>query len=263
MITPRKKGCARVYAAGAALVVLLVVHVSPASGWEWPIAPLQSLLPGTYLGPFGYRLIPAAGTGAAVRDVAEGAVIFSQERMDSRTREGSTGVPRMYDTTVQRHNNEFWSITAVPPRDARDTREVPWAELALWDGVTRRQINPRAMLPPLPVRELSGTAFLAVLQNGVSVRAADVEAGEIVIALLDPPSVAAALPQEARILLRGEIIGTHQFFFADDTGPVELVRTVVPPGVTLFAVEYLHFDRVVAHSVLRITARPPPLPDTP
>ncbi len=228
------------------------IVAAPLWGWQWPLAELRAIQPGVTLQGFGYRLIPEVGSNVTPQPVAEGTVVLEQHPRDDYRRSWNNGIPYNDPRVVRRHENELWSIMVVPERGEEP---VPWVDFAIWDGVSRRQLNPRAILPPLPVRALSGTAFLALLQDGQSISASAVTAGEIVIALTDPASVAPALPWEARILRGGQVVGRQRFVYADQLQPVEIVRTTVPPGITIFNVEYFHFDRVVVRSTLRVVAR--------
>jgi hypothetical protein len=231
--------------------VSVFLLVTPGSfSWQWPISNPARVIPGEILPGFSYRILPRSGERDVVTSIAPGDLVL--EPLGDPEYHGiwNSAIPRKEERSLYRHENAFWSVTAAVQPEG--------IEIAVWDGSSQRQVNPRSVLPGMNVQQQSGTAFLALQQDGEIRRGTEITAGEIVIALTDPASVSAALPREARILLNGVVVGRQEFFFNEDLGPVEIVRIDVPPGVSIFNVEYHHFDGTINRSTLRVVARSGP-----
>lgn len=234
----------------AIAVALTTLITPPSASWQWPISNPARVIPGEILPGFSYRVLPQTAASAPATALAPGVRVVESFGDPAYHGVWNSAIPRPGELSLYTHENGLWSATADAPQGG--------VEIAIWDGYSQRQINPRSVLPGMNVQQQSGTAFLTLLQDGEVRRGTEIIAGEIVIALTDPAAVAAALPREARILLNGVEVGRQEFFFNEDLAPVEIVRMNVPPGVSLFNVEYHHFDDTVNQSTLRVVARTGP-----
>lgn len=247
------------------IVLVLLCPVVPAQevdAWQWPaIGPFQSS-PSSVFNGFAFRIVSqgvAGSDGEVFRTVAPGTVVFrsAPARHESVN---TSALPRTVETHLVAHENNFYSAYAFP--EYSDDADHSWFEFVLWDGMTARQVNPRALLSRPEAAGGTALPALVYFQNGRRVAAGELTAGVVSIGIEIDQVDRTRLPWKIRVFQNDRIRGSHRLVFleqarapdsVDGEGRMELVRLHAGPGVHTVIVEAQRFDRTIQRRTVRFT----------
>jgi len=270
----------------AGSLFLLASVATQLAAWQWPVTgPSVGFVDGDgdpqmlHRELSAFRFTNRSGEDLRVVSPISGTVIFFDETGSSKDHDG--------DVLVVRDANEMWVILRmygmawadtgfriserVSAGDLLGRAEV--VELEIYDNLSGRYVNPRALLPFTEALPEEGLPPLTFIQADEEVAPDSLAAGTVQIVIAREDAVFSRFPRRVYVLRNGLLEAQRFFVYQEElealttqSGRVRLYESELVAGVNEIDFEAHRFDGTIVRRTVRLMvpepADEPPL-DTP